>query len=60
MSIHEMMNRLMLLRSVFSTLDEEQRKSDRGVNMISEMEGIITKLKEAEVQVSMIYKDFLL
>ena len=58
MSIHEMMNRLMLLRSVYGTLDEEQRKSDRGVNMISEMEGLITKLKEAETQVTMIHKDF--
>ncbi len=58
MSIHEMMNRLFWLRSAFSTLDEAQKKSDRGVKMISEMEGLIAKLKEAEVQVSMIHKDF--
>lgn len=53
-----MMNRLFWLRSVYSTLDEEQRKSDRGVKMISEMEGLITKLKEAETQFTMIHKDF--
>lgn len=58
MSIHEMMNRLFFLRSVFSTLDETQRKSDRGVKMISEMEELVAKLKEAEVQVVMIHKDF--
>jgi len=58
MSIHEMMNRLFWLRSVFSTLDETQRKSDRGIKMISEMEEIVSKLKEAETQVAMIYKDF--
>lgn len=58
MSIHEMMNRLFELRSVFSTLDEAQRKSDRGVKMISEMEDLLVKLKEAEVQVTMIHKDF--
>lgn len=58
MSIHEMMNRLFWLRSVFSTLDEVQRKSDRGVKMISEMEELIAKLKEAETRVTMIYKDF--
>jgi hypothetical protein len=53
-----MMNRLFWLRSVFSTLDEAQRKSDRGVKMISEMEDLLVKLKEAEVQVTMIHKDF--
>lgn len=58
MSIHEMMNRLFWLRSVFSTLDETQRKSERGVEMISEMEQLITILKEAETQVVMIHKDF--
>ena len=58
MSIHEMMNRLFWLRSVFSTLDESQRKSDRGVKMISEMEELIGKLKEAEAQITMIHKDF--
>lgn len=58
MSIHEMMNRLFWLRSVFSTLDEAQRKSDRGVKMVSEMEELIAKLKEAEIQVVMIHRDF--
>lgn len=58
MSIHEMMNRLFQLRSVFSTLDETQRKSDRGVKMISEMEELVAKLKKAETQIVMIYKDF--
>jgi hypothetical protein len=58
MSIHEMMNRLFWLCSVFSTLDEAQRKSDRGVKMISEMEGLVSKLKEAEAEVVMIHKDF--
>ncbi len=58
MTIHEMMNRLFWLRSVFSTLDEAQRKSDRGVKMISEMEDLLSKLKEAEVQVTQIHKDF--
>lgn len=53
-----MMNKLFWLRSVFSTLDETQRKSARGVKMISEMEQLITKLKEAETQVVMIHKDF--
>jgi hypothetical protein len=53
-----MMNRLFWLRSVFSTLDETQRKSDRGVKMISEMEGLVSKLKEAEAEVVMIHKDF--
>jgi hypothetical protein len=53
-----MMNRLFWLRSVFSTLDETQRKSDRGVKIISEMEGLVSKLKEAEVEVVRIYKDF--
>ena len=58
MSIHEMMNRLFFLRSVFSTLNETERKSDRGVKIISEMEELVDKLKEAEVQVVMIHKDF--
>lgn len=58
MSIHEMMNRLFWLRSVFSTLDETQRKSDRGVKMVSEMEGLIAELKKAEAQVVMVHKDF--
>lgn len=58
MSIHEMMNRLFWLRSVFSTLDETQRKSVRGVKMISEMKELLAKLKEAEMQVTMIHKDF--
>lgn len=58
MSIHEMMNRLFWLRSVFSTLDETQKESARGVKMISEMEQLIAKLKEAEIQVVMIHKDF--
>lgn len=58
MSIHEIMNRLFWLRSVFSTLDETQKKSVRGVKMISEMEELIAKLKEAETQVVMIHKDF--
>lgn len=55
-----MMNRLFWLRSVFSTLDETQKKSDRGVEMVSEMEGLIAKIKEAETRVVMIHKDFLL
>jgi len=58
MSIHEMINRLFFLRSVYSTLDEAQKKSDRGVKMVSEMEYLIEKLKEAETQITMIYKDF--
>lgn len=58
MSIHEMINRLFWLRSVFSTLDETERKSVRGVKMISEMEDLVAKLKEAEAQVVMIHKDF--
>ena len=58
MSIHEMMNRLFWLRSVFSTLDETQKKSDRGVKLISEMERLVSKLKESEAQVVMISKDF--
>lgn len=58
MSIHEIMNRLFWLRSVFSTLDETQKKSVIGVKMISEMEELIAKLKEAETQVVMIHKDF--
>lgn len=58
MSIHEMINRLFFLRSVFSTLDEAQRKSERGVKMISEMENLIAELKKAETRITMVYKDF--
>lgn len=58
MSIHEIINRLFWLRYIFSTLDETQRKSDRGVKMISEMEELVSKLKETEAEVVMIHKDF--
>ena len=57
MSIKEMIDKLSRLRDEYRSLDEEQRESPYGVELLSEMEQLNEELKQIEANIEMEYKN---
>ena len=57
MSIKEMIDKLSRLRDEYRLLDEEQRKSPYGVELLSEMEQLNEELKQIEANIEIQYKN---
>ena len=57
MSIKEMIDKLSRLRDEYRSLDEEQRESTYGVELLSEIEQLNEELKQIEANIEIEYKN---